>query len=157
MKSIALYSIIDKWADKLLNSEKINQYCLTKYGMLPLIQKGWDQQNSPTDEDCPYIAIHEAHKEEGLGQSEYDYMITVLWAVTNDNYTMEGRLKVYDGAVECDELGQLIVDELQMVNPSFPINTVDYTIANENYFPGFPGQALLSITIPVVMGANITY
>lgn len=155
MQQISLHQIINKWVNAVSNDDKINAFCQEKYNKLPLIQIGWDVQASPTEDDCPYIAFHSAHKDEGNTPGVYE--ISVLWAVKNDHISDDGRLRSFDGADECDALGDLIVACVNEVNPSYPLESVSFDEENENFYPGFPGHAVLTLHIPIVMGAKISY
>lgn len=157
MRSQPVNEIIKKWAQALHDDEKINTYCQEHYGKLPIIQIGWDEQNSPTEDDCPYICLHEAEKNGAETRKEYTYTVSVLWAVHNDDYTEDDRMRVYAGAVECDELGELILDAMNNTNTSWPLTAIDYTAANENYYPGFPGNAVVTLSLTHVLGAKVTY
>jgi hypothetical protein len=155
MQQISLSGIIDKWIAAVHDDKDINEFCQAKYNKLPVIQKGWDERDAPTEDDCPYIAFHAAHKEEG-GQPGI-YEISVLWAVKNDHVTIADRIRSYDGTSECDRLGELIVRCVNAVNPSYPLETVEFDEENENFYPGFPGHAVLTLHIPVRMGVSINY
>ena len=157
MKSQPIMSIINKWVQAVHDDEQITTFCQEHYGKGPLIMVGYDEQTSPTEEECPYICFHEAERDGADTQSSFAYTVSILWAVVNESYDENNRIRVYHGALEADDLGELILNAVNTVNPSFPLTAIKYVTANESFYPGFLGQAVVTVEIPNVLGAKVAY
>lgn len=85
-KTLPLATIITAWAQALVRSAEINAFCLLQYRRTPTIFVGINKKKPPTEDDCPYIVIRPGAKEEGELDA-YSYVISVGWAIKNENET----------------------------------------------------------------------
>lgn len=156
IQTLPLSTIVQAWRDALAASAEINDYCLAHYGRIPKIFIGISRKAPPTESDCPYIVIRPGTKEEGeIG--EFTYVISVGWAIKNENQTELGSVVEQDGVFECDALGQMIYEALAEVSPSNPITRSRYEIEPIEFYPQFVGQMELEISITPAIGGSIDY
>jgi hypothetical protein len=157
VSTLKLRDITSKWRDALQTSSSIKNYCLTKYNKMPKIYVGLNGKNMPADADCPIIILYPGTKTEGLELKEYTYKLTVVWIILQDATTTKDNITEYLGVTECDELGQLIYQEIAGLSTKNPISTVDYNIEPVAYYPRFPGRMEITLKIMPVNGYNIEY
>lgn len=158
LPTVRLTAIADKWCQAIKNSTAINEYCQLKYGKLPKIYKSINGKKPPEDKDCPYIIVFIGKKTEGLGEPEYQYHAGVAWAIFNNGVPVEvDGIFAMPGNGECEDLGQLIWQEIAEVNPSYPVSTVDFDLDNSKFFPQFPGWMHVTLTITPTYGQDLEY
>jgi hypothetical protein len=155
--SLLINDILTQWRDQLDNSQAIIGFCQTKYGKSPKIFIGFDPAAPPSESDCPYITIHSGSKTEGLHRKEYRYTVPVEWSVSNSTKTVAGQVTELDGLYECDELGQLVLAELEAASPSHPISYLKYSTLKEETFPQFTGSMEVKISLYPALGNDLTY
>ena len=81
----------------------------------------------------------------------------IVWGIVHKGATRVKNIIRYDGALESDNLGQLIIECICKVNPAFPVIGIDYELASMNWRPVFTGRLTATIEIPHVIGGNIEY
>ena len=155
--TLKLSDIIGKWRNALTASESIQNYCETKFTRKPKIYVGVNGKSMPADEDCPLIILYPGSKKEGLELQEYTYTLTVGWVILQEGATTVDNVIEYSGVAECDELGQLIYQELTGLSARNPISAVDYSIEPVAYYPRFPGRMDITIKITPVNSYSIEY
>ena len=157
IQTITLESIVKKWRDAIKNSTAISAFCTTKYRKSLSLFVGVNGKKPPTENDCPLIIIFPGSKVEGLGESEYQYMISVGWSILQPSVTVVNGVSETTGTYETDELGQLIYAAIAEASLDYPITHIEYSIETNEFFPQFPGRIDAIITVPVAFGANLTY
>ncbi len=156
--TIPLETIAKKWRDALANSVAITDFCMTNYGKLHTVYVGVDPRKKPKAEDCPYLVIGGFTKQEGLEQSEYHYNGSVGWVVVEKNEAaVTGNIKELLGQYHVDELGQLIWQEIAAINPNYPLSELNYSVDMLDYVPQYVGHAFITLTVPVVLGTDLSY
>lgn len=155
--TLKLSDIMDKWRDALTASQAIENYCLAKYGKAPTIQVGTNGKAAIPDSACPVIILYPGAKSEGLELQEYSYKLTVGWTILQPVSTVNGNVTEYIGVTECDDLGQLIYQELAQLSPDNPIGEVNYNIEPVAYYPRFHGRMDVTLKITPISGFTITY
>jgi len=157
VSTLKLSDIISKWRDALKASTSIQTYCTTKYSATPKIYVGINGKSAPADTDCPLIILYPGSKSEGLELEEYTYKLTVAWIIIKEATTTTDNITEYTGVSECDELGQLIYQELAELSADSPISEVHYNIEPVAYYPRFPGRMDITLKITPVNGYSIDY
>ena len=155
--TLKLSDIINKWRDALQASQAIQNYCTTKYSKAPKIYVGINGKQPPADADCPFIILYPGGKSEGLELQEYSYKLTVGWTILQEATTVTSNITEYLGVKECDDLGQLIYQELAQLTTDNPISVVNYNIEPVAYYPRFPGRMDITLKITAVNGYSINY
>lgn len=155
-QTIPLSVIAKKWADALAHDNKIEAFCQKYYGKSIKLFIGYDDAQAPKEEDCPCAIVMMQGKTEGVSES-YSYALEVVWGIYQENTTTDDNVTIFNGAFESDDLGQLIIECLMNVNPSFPIVDINYESDNISWRPIYPGRAELTITMPHVIGGIIEY
>ncbi len=160
---LLLSDIIATWRDRLRQSQRIADFCQAKYGKAPAIFVGSDPAQPPADADCPYILIRPGWKAEGIERKQYRYTVPLEWAIVNSAKTAVDGGTELDGVYECDQLGQLILDEIAQASPANPISYVRY-FANaawfgkpESTFPRFTGAMEVKLYIVPALGGSLSY
>jgi hypothetical protein len=157
VSTLKLSDITSKWRDALQASTSIQNYCTTKYSKAPQIYVGINGKQMPADAECPLIILYPGAKTEGLELKEYTYKLTVGWIILQSKVSKTGNITEYSGVAECDELGQLIYQELAALSADNPISAVNYSIEPVAYNPRFPGRMDITIKITPVNGCSISY
>lgn len=157
MPTIKLSDIVAKWRDAIKNSTEINNFCLTNYGEDLTLFVGVNKKSPPKDKDYPLVVLRPGVKIEGEEEEEFRYSISVGWGIINENVSVVGNVEEIEGIAECDELGQLILQELAAVNPAHPLSTIEYEIEAVEFFPKIIGEMAIEISITVPIGANLVY
>jgi len=157
MPTIKITDIAEKWRSAIRGSTAIADFCLLKYDKPLKIYNGYDEKNPPLAADCPYVVLLPGSKLEGAGKSENTYMATIAWCVLNKTPITTGNDVSFPGLVETDGLGQLILETVAELNPSYPISDIDYDIDPSSNFPQYPGRMNLTINMQVIMGTNLIY
>ena len=155
--TIKITDISERWRVAIRANVKIEEFCQEKYGKTFKLYDAYDEKNPPIAADCPYVVLLPGAKLEGAGKPENTYMATIAWCVLNKTPIIVGNDILYPGLVETDTLGQLILETVAELNPSCPVNDIDYDIDPSSNFPQYPGRMNLTINIPVVMGVKIEY
>lgn len=168
--TIPLQTISKAWMDALKASTRIQEYCKIHYGRSPVLINGGNPREAPDGDYCPYIVVMNGSKIEGEDQSVLSYTIGVGWVVKNNNLTVDGKVvqNAYypdakeiqlTGAVECDELGQLIYETLQTFasDRDWPISRVDYDVTPSATYPQFMGTMVCITEITPSMGETLAY
>ena len=155
--TIPLTDFTQKWRDAIKNNAAISDFCMTNYGKSLTLYVGINGKKPPDDENCPLIIVFPGGKTEGISESEYHYTGSIGWSIIQSNVTKTENTTENDGIYEADALGQLILLTIAELNPSHPINRVDYSFESNDFFPQFPGRMDITIEIPLTMGAQITY
>lgn len=168
--TLPLQTITDAWMKALKESGSIQQYCKDHYGKAPVLINGGNPREAPDGDYCPYIVVMNGSKIEGADQSALSYTIGVGWVVKNNNLTVDGKVvqNAYypdakeirlTGAVECDELGQLIYETLQTFasDRDWPISRVDYDVTPSATYPQFMGTMVCITEITPSMGETLIY
>jgi len=155
--TIMVTDISERWRVAIRGSVKIEEFCQEKYGKTFKLYDGYDEKNPPTATDCPYVVLLPGRKIEGAGRPENSYMITIAWCILNKTPIITGNDISYPGLRETDTFGQLIQETVAELNPSYPVNDVDYDIDPGSNFPQYPGRMDLTLNIQVIMGTNLVY
>lgn len=168
--TLPLQTITDAWMKALKESDSIQQYCKDHYGKAPVLINGGNPREAPDGDYCPYIVVMNGSKIEGADQSTLSYTVGVGWVVKNNSLTVDGKVvqNAYypeakeiklTGAVECDELGQLIYETLQTfaARRDWPISRVDYDVTPSATYPQFMGTMVCITEITPSMGETLTY
>lgn len=156
--SISLETIAKKWRDAIANSTAIGDFCTTNYGKVPKIYVGLDPRHKPTSSDCPYIVLGGFTKHEGLEQGTYHYAGSVGWVVYETAVaSVTGQVNELQGLYHLDQLGQLIWEAIAEINPNYPLSELSYSIDMLDYVPQYAGNADIIISVPVTMGATLSY
>lgn len=155
--TLKLSDITEKWKNAIKNSSEIDNYCNSKYQKPITIFVGMDMKNKPVDNDFPIVIIRPGVKIEGEDEVEFRYSISASWGIINENVTAVDNVKELDGIKECDELGQLIFEELSKINTNYPLSTVEYEINPIDYFPMIAGEMLIELTVTPTIGGTLTY
>ncbi|TCL76820.1 hypothetical protein EDC14_1001102 [Hydrogenispora ethanolica] len=160
---LLLTGIIAGWRDRLRQSQTIHDFCQAKYGKAPAIFVGSDPARPPADADCPYILIQPGWKTEGTDRKQYRYAVPVQWAIVNPDRTAADGVTELAGIYDCDQLGQLILDEIAQASPANPISYVKYfplteeALASGGYSPRFTGAMEVKLYIVPAMGGGLNY
>ena len=157
VSTLKLSDITSKWRDTLKASSAIQNYCNAKYSKSPNIYVGINGKSLPANADCPLIIIYPGAKSEGLESQEFTYNLIVGWIIVQETSTTTEGVTEYTGVTECDDLGQLIYQELAGLSTDNPISTVNYSIEPLAYYPRFPGRMDISIKITPANGYTIGY
>ncbi|MEN6411983.1 MAG: hypothetical protein ABFC84_04335 [Veillonellales bacterium] len=157
ISTLKLSDITSKWRDALQASTPIQNFCTTKFNQAPKIYVGINGKNLPAAADCPLIILYPGAKLEGLELQEYTYKLTVGWIILRDAATTTNNVIEYSGVAECDQLGQLIYQELAGLNAKNPLSVVDYSIEPFAYYPRFPGRMDITLKITPVNGYSVEY
>ena len=168
--TIPLQTISTAWMDTLKASTRIQEYCKSHYGRGPVLINGGNPREAPDGDYCPYIVVMNGSKIEGDNQSVLSYTIGVGWVVKNNTIQVDGETKtnayypdaheiILNGAVECDELGQIIYEELQefAAGRDWPISRIDYDATPSATYPQFTGTMICITEITPSMGEELTY
>ena len=155
--TITLQSIVEKWRDAIKYSSAISSFCQTKYGKPLTLYVGFNGKNPPKAENCPFAVIFSGTKTEGLGEPEYQYMVSIGWAILQDDVTITNGVHEVIGAKESDQLGQLLYEAIAEASTNYPVTHVEYDVETQTFFPQFPGRIDAVISVPVTMGANLVY
>jgi hypothetical protein len=164
LKTIAL-----RWRDILMDSAKIHDFCMERYGKPPTIFMGVNGQKLPAKKHCPAIYILPGVKKEGADQTELSYGLCVSWSIVQQNVMLDGEIKPWNendtgklieflGVYETDDFGQLIYETLQAeLSDIFPISKMEYNVNTQVYWPQFPGYMVLTTDIRPGIGEEIEY
>ena len=155
--TISLQSIVEKWRDAIKNSAAISSFCQEKYGKDLTLFVGFNGKHPPQGHDCPYVVIFPGSKTEGLGEPEYQYMVSLGWAIKQDAVTVTDGVHEVLGVKESDQLGQLLYGAIAEASANYPVTHAEYDIETQTFFPQFPGRIDAVISVPVTMGANLVY
>jgi len=157
LPTIKITDISEKWRSAIRANQAIADFCLLKYNKPLKIYNGYDEKTPPVATDCPYVVLLPGSKLEGAGKPENTYMATIAWCIYNKTPVTIGDDISFPGLVETDTLGQLIIEAVAELNPSYPVNDIDYDIDPSSNFPQYPGRMNLTLNIPVLMGTKIEY
>jgi hypothetical protein len=124
LPTMTLQSIVKKWRDAIKNSSAISAFCKEKYGKDLTIFVGYNGKKPPHDEDCPFVVIFPGTKTEGLGEPEYQYMVSVGWAIIQSSIEVIDGVHEVQGVYETDQLGQLIYETIAVASNNYPITHV---------------------------------
>ena len=155
--TIPITDFTRKWRDAIANSAAISAFCTQNYGKPLSLYVGIDGKKPPNDKNCPLIIVFPGGKTEGAGEAEYQYTSSIGWSIVQSTVTVNNGIAENAGIYEADALGQLILTTIAEINPSYPVTHVAYSFESNDFFPQFPGRMDITIKIPVVMGAQITY
>ena len=155
--TIPITVFIRKWRDAIANSAAISAFCIEKYNKPLSLYVGIDGKKPPTDKNCPLVIVFPGGKVEGSGEEECCYTGSIGWSIVQPKVTVTDGLAENTGIYEADELGQLILATVAEINPSYPVTRADYSFESNDFFPQYPGRMDITIQIPVVMGAQISY
>ncbi|AIF52004.1 hypothetical protein [Pelosinus sp. UFO1] len=155
--TIKVTDISERWRVAIRGSAEIEAFCQEKYGKTFKLYDGYDEKSPPIADDCPYIVLLPGSKLEGAGKPENTYMATIAWCIYNKNPIVSGNDISYPGLVETDTLGQLILETVAELNPSYPVNEADYDIDPGSNFPQYPGRMNLTLNMQVTMGTKLEY
>lgn len=155
--TLKLSTIKDKWVNALANCSDIETFCQDNYGKSPTIFVGLNHKKAPPEEDYPLIILRPGAKKEGLSQDKNQYAISIGWGIINENIIENDEVKELEGIDECDEFGQLIVEKLVEINPSYPLTEIDYEIEAVEFFPKIIGEMMLELEIKAAIGHQIDY
>lgn len=170
--TLDLWQIVEKWADILKESERLESYCQKKYGKTFKIFMGADPKEPPGEDMAPYIMIIPGGKEEGGDVGENTYTVYVHACISQREETADGEViqgsfdddeyknaKIYivPGEKEIIEFSQLIFEELQDHLEEHPIseNTMDVIVGTT--FPQFASLMTMVTHIEPAMGEELTY
>ena len=135
-QTIPLSRIVERWAEDLANDEALTKFCNDKYGKPAQLYVGYDDVEAP---------------------DTYTYSLMIVWGIVHKGATRIKNIIRYDGTLESDNLGQLIIECICKVNPAFPVIDIDYELDSMNWRPVFTGRLTATIKIPHVIGGNIEY
>lgn len=156
IQTVPLSRIVERWADALATDEALIQFCNKKYGKPAQLYVGYDDVDAPLEEDCPCIILLPSSKNEGLADT-YSYALTIVWGITQISVSRDNHVIRYAGAIESDNLGQLIIECISKINPAFPIIDINFELDSMNWRPVFTGRLTATIEIPHVIGGAIEY
>nr|DAR99237.1 MAG TPA: hypothetical protein [Caudoviricetes sp.] len=155
-QTIPMSRIVNRWAEALSTDEGLNKFCNDKYGKPAQLYVGYDDVDAPLEDDCPCIILLPSSKQEGFND-EYHYSLMIVWGIVHKGAIRDKNIIRYDGVLESDNLGQLIIECICRVNTAFPDIDIDYELDSMNWRPVFTGRLTATITIPHVIGGNIEY
>lgn len=168
--TLSLNDISDAWISAIKDSEKINDYCQEHYQKTPVVIKGGNPREAPDGDYCPYVIVMNGSKMEGAGIDTFSYIIGVSWVIKNNSLEVDGKTVKnafypqaksieLNGAKECDELGQIIYEELQKLATSkgWPITAASYDVTPAATYPQFCGTMICTTEITPAMGEELSY
>lgn len=167
--TLQLTKIAKRWKDILHNSQRLREYCVEKYKKPPTIFVGVNGKKFPDSRHCPAIFILPGIKTEGLMPAEYPYALTISWSVLQQDVVVDGvrqkwsecvngELIEFLGVYESDDFGQLVMSILQEeLMDDWPISKIDYNIDTQEYYPQWPGFAVLTTEIEPAIGEELHY
>lgn len=156
MPNLSLQTVWEKWRDAIRDSDSLSEFCTKKYGKDFKLIIGVNLKKSPSEDDCPCIAIDPGEKVEGPNVMPWSYKIPVTWAISNQGVTADGKVVTLDGLTECNEFGQLILSAIAEVNPSYPLD-YSFEVDPVSFFPMFVGGIVPEIRIVPTIGTGISY
>ena len=124
-QTIPLSRIVERWAEALSTDEALTKFCNDKYGKPAQLYVGYDDVDAPLEDDCPCIILLPSSKSEGLADT-YTYSLMVVWGIVRQGATRDKNIIRYDGTLESDNLGQLIIECICKVNPAFRVIDINY-------------------------------
>lgn len=155
--TINAYQVIEKWRDKLASSEKLDAFCLEKYGKSFTIYVGADVKSLPNENNCPFILMIPSQKSEGVMHEDLQVTITLVWSIASKEKTINGKIIEMNNVSELTKFGEIIALEVAEINPSYPISNLEVGYEYLELGLQARGRMDATIRIPVVMGANIDY
>mgnify|MGYP001164217733 CR=1 FL=1 len=155
--TLALNTICDKWLNILENSERLKEYCQSKYQKDPKFYFGGDPKNPPQENDCPYIVIIPGSKEEGLSLSPFSYTVYVFCVIAQQGIVKTDVETKLSGTVEISEISQIVYEELQTNLVDNPISSMNMDIITDTKFPQFASHMILITEIDPAMGEVMIY
>jgi uncharacterized Fe-S cluster-containing radical SAM superfamily enzyme len=109
--------------DVLLNSDEINSYCQNKYLKNIKVFLGADERDLPEYGNAPYVLIDRGkalfESRNSARNTSCDFYMFIC--VYQENITDDGNGVIYDGALEADELTQ-IIRQVVTENTNYPID-----------------------------------
>jgi hypothetical protein len=159
ISGLVLSDMVVKWKEQLTDSAPISNFCLTKYDKAPRLFVGVDPALLPGSSDCPYIIIQPVLKSEGTQRKHYRYTILVKWAVVNPEKVLNNGVTELTGLYDCDQLGQLILNEISQASPANPISYLKYQLPTEetNTYPRFEGSMEVKVDAVPTLGSILSY
>ncbi len=155
--TLSLNTICDKWLDILEKSEKLEEYCQTKYEKSPKFYLGGDPKNPPKETDCPYFVILPSGKDEGLSLSPFSYTVYILCAIAQSGIDKNGNETRLKGTEEISEISQIVYEELQTNLIENPISSFTLDVLPGTKFPQFASNMTLITEIDPAMGEEMAY
>ena len=168
--TLALQKIINAWFTDISQSQDIKDYCTEHFHKKLKYIVGGNPRESPSEEDCPFIVVMNDNKLEGEGLDTYTYSAVIVWAISNTAMIVDGTEQPFGGypeadtitlkgAVEVDELGQLIYEAVAKcaIDHGYPLSKVEYDLSPKASFPQFVGYMRIETEIEPTMGEILDY
>ncbi|MCA1990379.1 MAG: hypothetical protein LDL07_14770 [Desulfarculus sp.] len=153
-------AIIDRFKAAILASDDLADWCQEQFGKPLTLFIGMDQRNPPGEDACPLIILTPegpASDGEAPEGGQRRYPIGVRWGVVNDGVTTVGNVITYPGQAQADRMGQLIWAALEDGCEDMSLPQAEPELEPIAYFPLIPGWMLVTVTVPVLIGAEIIY
>ncbi len=118
--------------DVLINSDEVNSYCQSKYSKNIKVFLGADERDLPEYGNAPYVlldrgkALFESRNSARNASCDF-YMFVCVY---QENITNDGNGVVYDGALEADELAQ-IIRQVVTENTKHPVSFKEERLLGE--------------------------
>lgn len=157
MGGISLMDIVDKISTVLAADTALTAWAGDKYDATVTILVGMDERNRPGPDLCPLILIRPDRQDLGQSVTQMQHRLQIDWAVHDDTVTTTGTVTEYTGVRRVDEMGRLIWDALcSGISGHVAMDQAEYVLETVERFPLLLGGMDITITVPQVIGAEIT-
>ncbi|QTX33212.1 hypothetical protein KAR29_04775 [Aminithiophilus ramosus] len=145
--------ILDRWRDRLMESETIRSFCRSRCGREPEIFIGPAAKDPPGERNCPYILVFPVGKSVGEAAELHSFSLCVGWGVMDGTAgDPVGTVRDSRGTRNLEGLGNLIRNELAYASATYPssVNEVEYECWF--FWPQLVGRMEITVEVPRTCG-----
>lgn len=155
---ITLTDIVQKMRNILTATDsEFHTWAMSILGSHPAVFVGLDVRNPPGSADCPMIVIRPISMDGGQESSERSYQVAVDWGLVDESVSSTAGATEFPGLYTVDGFGLAIWSALTgSFSSSVALSRSDYSLDPVEFFPMLLGGMDITITLPTVMGAEIS-
>jgi len=135
--------------EALVNDEDIKQFCQDNFGRDQTVFVGMNNEDTPADDEYPLIVIFYAERVVGDSSNINCFASEIGAGVRNKNLEETGKLKVYTGMIQVEDLREIIETAIfayRLKHPrEFGKINVSGDTRSETYYPIFRSNTLITI------------
>lgn len=158
LPTIRLTDIVGKWVTLLGASAELAAFCQTNFAKEASIFVNLNEKNKPKVDVAPMIALYPGSKTEGLDSSQYSYTIGLSWVIKDAHGLVKtGNAYEMPDVGVLDDMGQLIYTILATASDNYPVSDLQYAIEPTEFYPLLVGHMEITINVPRILGAGMTF
>lgn len=153
---ISVSNLIQTFRDALAADGALTSWCQAQFSEQQKIFVGIDEKNPPGQADCPLVILRPDPASEGLEAGTFVYRLLVDMGIMDETVDVTDNIVEYAGIYKLDHMAGLVWDALVNAQGNLVLGKREYTLEPVKFFPLMLAGLDIEISVPNVIGGEIT-